>query len=250
MTKDIKSVMSQKTIEEYSTSVNLFCDYEKKDEYKSIISKSAKTFAKCVDPNFVKHVQKLEMVTIRLVDVICEKSNDAIISLSKETIEKLEDDCSNQNQFQINGCVYSNVEIRELMDDRSLISNFIFELLDGNDKKCRAINEIHLCLIETFQKCESNFWLIDLKANFDMILESINCKRHAVMVDCTDHSFKKPIIKIITILIIVMIIVSVAFVIIRKFGRHGKCLLNMNQSNYDGSVKFGNEMLIHEEQQL
>lgn len=48
-------------------------------------------------------------------------------------------------------CVFSQDEVREAMVDRSLFSNFILELSDGNKKLCGILNEIQMCFFETLQ---------------------------------------------------------------------------------------------------
>ena len=171
---DINSIMS--STDNTSTSINIICELKKKDEYKSVISNSALTLAKCVDPNYINHIEKLKVVATNSVDIICD-SNDEIISLSPETIEKPEDDCFTQNLFQIHGCIYSHVEIRELMDDRSLISNFTLELLDGNDNKCGVLNEIGMCIVDALRKCDSNLFSTILKSSFNILSDSLQCKR-------------------------------------------------------------------------
>ena len=78
--------------------------------------------------------------------------------------------------FQLHGCVFSQVEVRTLMDDKSLISNFTLELLDEVNNKSGTLNEIQKCFVETLQKCD--YKLISNVFNFwsDIIIKSNDWK--------------------------------------------------------------------------
>ncbi|CAO1415880.1 unnamed protein product [Diamesa serratosioi] len=165
--------------EQFVAEFNVVCENNKKDEFKSIISKTVELLIKCLDPNYVKHVEKLEIVLLRLVDNLCKLKNQLSSSLEKITKEPeiSYQKCLVQNAFPLTGCLFSQIEVRDMINDRSLISNFTLELLDGRDKKCRTLNEITMCFVETLKTCDNKELSMSIKLISDAVLESLDCKK-------------------------------------------------------------------------
>ena len=132
---------------------------------------------KCIDPNYLNHIDKLKTVALR-INVLCESQEQLISSpmnLKSNLISNLIHGPNLKLQLTI-GCVFSQDEVREIIADRSLISNFTLELLKGTDKKCGTLNEIQMCFIETFEKFDDKEFSKSFKLLSEMILKSLNCK--------------------------------------------------------------------------
>lgn len=147
-----------------------------KNGLENIIPKIASTLSHCVDPNYLNHVKKMISVASNLISKVCESQEEFISSTFN--LKNIITNCPSEKVFKLLRCLFSQAEVRELINDRSLISDFTLELLDGNEKKCRALNEIQTCFVETLDECDEKQMLLYFKLTSNIILQSLHCKRH------------------------------------------------------------------------
>ena len=140
-----------------------FCEEEFRDRMNHFISESASTLTKCIDPNYLNYIDKLKTVALR-----------SIMNLTNYPLSH--ENCASNNQLRLIGCVLFQDEVKEIVADKRLISNFTLELLDGTDKKCESLNKIQQCFIETFETCDDNEISNSFKLSSVIILKSLNCK--------------------------------------------------------------------------
>lgn len=157
--------------------IDVFCKKDNGDEINTQVSRSLSTLTTCVDPNYVNHVRKFENVFLRTIDILCESKNelkraaDDIIYIRKALKKYFN---KRQKLFQFMGCILSQNEVREVVADKSLFSNFTLELLDGNAKNCEFLNKIKMCMIETVDRRDK--FILFVKPSMDIIINSLNCK--------------------------------------------------------------------------
>ncbi|CAO1415872.1 unnamed protein product [Diamesa serratosioi] len=167
----------QTTKDLFGAVIETLCRKDVIDLINEYISKTASTLSKCVDPNYVNHVEKLKIVALRSIGVICKSPEQSLrsaydsIFLIRNKFNYLIDN----HPIQLAGCVITQNEVRELIADRSLISNFTLDLLEGSDRKCEALNAIQMCLIETFDKIINKEFSKSFKHISDIAIEALDC---------------------------------------------------------------------------
>ena len=181
ITNEMQSKIDQSNIKNEAFVIGLICGEEFKDQMNHFISESASTLTKCIDPNYLNHIDKLKTVALRSINVLCESQEQLISSsmnLKSNQISNII--CGLKNKLQLTGCVFSQDEVREIIADRSLISNFTLEVLDGTYKKCGTLNEIQMCFIKTFEKCVNREFINSFKQSTDMIFKFLHCKNNMI----------------------------------------------------------------------
>lgn len=145
----------------------------------------AEAMKQCIDPSYVDYVDKMRNVLVREHEVYCSKKFQ-IIEVAKEIQNVNSSICLNDNAFRIVGCLFSPVGVRDMIQDKNLVSKFTMSLLDGNDKECGVIEEIKKCMVETTDTCKDNSLAIIIKHFFGSTMETFGCNVQL----CKEFAFK------------------------------------------------------------
>ena len=138
----------------------------------------------CIEPSYVEYVDKIRKLVVREYEFYCSKKN-RIMEVATE-MQKANSICLKQNQFRLYGCFFSSGQIRDVIEDSNLVSNYTLGLLDGNVKECEAIDEIKNCMIETIDKCNEDSLTTILNYAYDATKNMFGCKVKL----CKEFTFK------------------------------------------------------------
>ena len=84
--------------------------------------------------------------------------------------------CFEEKLFSLIGCLFSSEDVREIVADSSMFSNFTMNLLGGEDKECRTIDEIQKCIVVILDSCPNNSRSNVFKYFSELAMKSMECK--------------------------------------------------------------------------
>ena len=84
--------------------------------------------------------------------------------------------CFEEKLFSLIGCLFSSEDVREIVADSSMFSNFTMNLLGGEDKECRTIDEIQKCVVVMLESCPNNSTSNVFKYLSELAMKSMECK--------------------------------------------------------------------------
>lgn len=145
----------------------------------------AEALKECIDPSYVDYVDKMRNVLVRQHEVYCSKKFQTM-EVVNEIPNVNSSICLNDNAFRVVGCLFSPVGVRDMIQDKNLVSKFTMGLLDGNDQECGVIDEINKCMIETTDTCKDNSLAIIIKHIYSSTMETFGCKIQL----CQEFTFK------------------------------------------------------------